>query len=77
MAGFSSHGAGVDLLAPGYNILSAHLDGSLAVMSGTSQAAAVVVNFPTKTTVGGVPTRPRSATTRAAPSHGWALPMPR
>ena len=42
MAGFSSHGAGVDLLAPGYNILSAHLDGSLAVMSGTSQAAPFV-----------------------------------
>ena len=42
MAGFSSPGAGVDLLAPGYNILSAHLDGSLAVMSGTSQAAPFV-----------------------------------
>ncbi|GAA1391950.1 S8 family peptidase [Luteococcus peritonei] len=42
MAWDSSYGSGVDLVAPGYNILSATNDGSFGVKSGTSMAAPFV-----------------------------------
>ena len=39
LAGFSNHGAGLDLVAPGYRIASTFTGGGYAAGSGTSQAA--------------------------------------
>ena len=42
VAGFTSYGAPISVVAPGVNVLSAYSRGRYAVASGTSQAAPVV-----------------------------------